>query len=59
MIRRVHTKLSGEATNSRWQLDVALDDYFIKIKFGYLESVNEIEELGRTRAGGAPWGCPG
>lgn len=46
MIRRVHTKLSGEATNSRWQLDVALDDYFIKIKFEYLESVNEIEELG-------------
>ena len=46
MIRRVHTKLSGEATNSRWQLDVALDDYFIKIKFEYLESVREIEELG-------------
>ena len=46
MIRRTLNSLSGEATNFRWQLDVALDDHFIKITFEYLESVHEIQELG-------------
>ena len=46
MTRRVLTQLKDEATNLRWQLDVALDDHFIKIKFEYLESAREIRELG-------------
>ena len=46
MMRRVFTQLKDEATNLRWQLDVALEDYFVKIKFEYLESVREIRELG-------------
>ncbi len=46
MMRRVFTQLKNEATNLRWQLDVALEDHFVRIKFEYLESVREIRELG-------------
>jgi hypothetical protein len=46
MMRRVFTQLRDEATNLRWQLDVALEDHFVRIKFEYLESVREIRELG-------------
>ena len=46
LMRRVFTHLQEEVSNFRWQLDIALDDYYIKIKFEFLESAREIRELG-------------
>lgn len=46
LTRRVFTELNSTVSNFNGQLGVALDEYFIKIKFEYLESVKEIHELG-------------
>lgn len=46
LLRRVFTELDNEVNSFNGQLGVALDEYFIKIKFEYLESVREANELG-------------
>ena len=46
MMRRIHGPLREEVTNFKWQLGVAVDDYIITIKFEYLESVKDIQDLG-------------
>ena len=45
-MRRVHGELGPAAKSYETHLDVALRDYYIKIKFEYLEAVGEIRELG-------------
>jgi hypothetical protein len=46
LMRRVFTELKDEVTKFHSQLGGGLDEYFIKIKFEYLESIREINELG-------------
>ncbi|MCW4049835.1 MAG: hypothetical protein NWE89_08875 [Candidatus Bathyarchaeota archaeon] len=45
-IRRIYNELREEALSFETQLDVALRDHYIKIKFEYLEAAGEIKELG-------------
>jgi hypothetical protein len=45
-LRRIYNELKIDVESFDTQLDVALRDYYIKIKFEYLESVGEIRELG-------------
>jgi len=45
-LRRIYNELKLDVESFETQLDVALRDFYIKIKFEYLESVGEIRELG-------------
>jgi len=45
-MRRVYNELGPAVKSYETHLDVALRDYYIKIKFEYLEAVGEIHELG-------------
>jgi len=45
-LRRIFNELKVDVESFETQLDVALRDFYIKIKFEYLESVGEIRELG-------------
>jgi hypothetical protein len=45
-MRRVYGELGPTVKSYETHLDVALRDYYIKIKFEYLEAVGEIRELG-------------
>ena len=45
-LRRIYNELKLDVESFETQLDVALRDFYIKIKFEYLESVGEIKELG-------------
>lgn len=45
-MRRVFIEQKKEINNFHGLLGVALDEYYIKIKFEYLEAVSEIRELG-------------
>jgi hypothetical protein len=45
-IRRIYLELGPAVKSYETHLDVALRDYYIKIKFEYLEAVGEIKELG-------------
>jgi len=45
-LRRVYNELRVDVDSFETQLDIALRDFYIKIKFEYLESVGEIRELG-------------
>lgn len=45
-LRRIYNELKVDVEFFETQLDVALRDFYIKIKFEYLESVGEIRELG-------------
>jgi hypothetical protein len=45
-LRRLFRDLTEEVETFETHLDVALRDYYVKIKFEYLESVSEIHELG-------------
>jgi len=45
-MRRVYNELAPAAKSYETHLDVALRDFYIKIKFEYLEAVGEINELG-------------
>ncbi|MFH2111614.1 MAG: hypothetical protein ABIJ47_10200 [Candidatus Bathyarchaeota archaeon] len=45
-MRRVYNELAPAVKSYETHLDVALRDYYIKIKFEYLEAVGEIDELG-------------
>jgi hypothetical protein len=45
-LRRLFTDLTVEIETIETHLDVALRDYYVKIKFEYLESVSEIKEMG-------------
>jgi len=45
-LRRIYNELKYDVESFETQLDVALRDLYIKIKFEYLESVGEIRELG-------------
>ncbi len=46
MMRRILGQLREEVTSFKWQLGVAIDDYIITIKFEYLESVKDVQDLG-------------
>ncbi len=45
-LRRIYNELKVDVESFDTQLDVALRDFYIKIKFEYLEAVGEIRELG-------------
>jgi len=45
-LRRIYNELRVDVDSFETQLDIALRDFYIKIKFEYLESVGEIRELG-------------
>jgi hypothetical protein len=45
-LRRLFGDLTEDMKNFETQLDVAFKDYYVKIKFEYLEAVSEIHELG-------------
>jgi len=45
-MRRIFLELREEVDGFHFQLGDALHDYYIKIKFEYLEAVREIQELG-------------
>lgn len=45
-LRRLYRELAQEVEAFETRLDVALRDYYVKIKFEYLEAVSEIAELG-------------
>jgi hypothetical protein len=45
-LRRLYNELKYDVESFETQLDVALRDFYIKIKFEYLESVGEISEMG-------------
>jgi len=46
LMRRVYTELEVEVNSFRGLLGIALDEYYLRIKFQYLEAVREIGELG-------------
>jgi len=45
-IRRIYNGLKEEVESFETRLDVALRDYYIKMRFKYLEAVGEIKDLG-------------
>lgn len=45
-LRRVYNGLKDDVDSYETQLDVALRDYYIHVKFEYLEALGEINELG-------------